>query len=737
MPARTTRAGAGSIPLLTKNPSKLELFVRFRSLLILIHRRYHETHHFLTFQGENAMVRRLTFIVIFLLSATVVSIAADLRPMAIEDLYRILRVSDPAVSPDGKWVVFTVTTSDVDANKNSTDLWLASTDGSSARQLTRDAAQDRRAAWSPDGKWIAFESTRSGSSQIWLMKPDGSDAKQLTNISTEASAAVWSPDGKMIAFVSAVYPEFSEKPWIESNELNRKKDEEKKKNPVKTRVFTRLFIRHWDTWSEAKRQHIFVQPVGGGNARDLTPGDRDAVPSSSTFSAGIDYGFSPDSKEIAYTATPVENEAWNTNHDLYVVPVTGGAAKQITTNPAADAYPRYSPDGKYVAYRAQEVPGFESDRWQIWIYDRSTGKTRSITSTYDASVGSPVWAPDSRSLYFDGDEKGSAPLYQVTLDGVVSKIVDQSSNGNITVSADGKTLVFAQHSLVRAAEVYKWTPHDRKSMRITKINDDLFAQINIPAGESVWYEGAGGTKVQAWLLKPPGFDASKKYPLVYMVHGGPQSAWHDGWHYRWNLALWAAQGYVILAPNPRGSTGFGQKFTNEISKDWTGKVFEDLVKGIDYAESLPFVDRSRKAAAGASFGGFMMHWFAGHLPDRFKTIIVHDGTFNTRSQWGSTEELWFDEYEHGGTPWDNPESYDKISPDRYASAFKTPMLIIHGEMDFRIPYEQAIQAFTTMQRKGIPSKLVLFPDENHWVLKPGNGRFWHQTVFDWLEQYLK
>lgn len=678
---------------------------------------------------------KLFTIMTILLSFSV--LAAEKRPLQIDDLYRALRISDPAVSPDGKWIVYTVTTSDLYANKTTTDLWLVSADGGSPKQLTNDPADDRHAAWSPDGKWIAFESKRTGTSQIWLLNPADGTVKQFSNISTEATSPVWSPDGKSIAYVSSVWPEFSEKSFAESNELNRKKDKDIADNPVKTRVYTHLFVRHWDQWLDGKRQHIFVQPVAGGDAKDLTPGDRDAVPTSDTFSAGIDFAFSPDSKEIAYTATPAQNEAWSTNHDIYTVAVTGGTPKQITTNPAADGYPRYSPDGKYIAYRAQSVPANEADRWQLWLYDRATGKAHSITANFDASVGSETWAPDSSALYFDVGEQANVSVYRCSLNGEVKSVYSHGASSSITATHDGKSVIFTNNTLQRPDEIFRVNLADGKVSQVTHMNDELFAQIDIPTPESVTYAGDGGTKVQAWLLKPPQFDSSKKYPLVFMVHGGPQSAWTDDWHYRWNLSLWAAQGYVIFAPNPRGSTGFGQKFTDEISGDWGGKVFRDLVKGIEYAEALSYVDSTRKAAAGASFGGYMVNFFQGNLPGRFKTLICHDGDFDMRSAYGSTEELWFDEHERGGTPWEVPENYEKFSPSHFAKNFNTPVLILHGELDYRIPYTEALQNFTALQRKGIPSKLVTFPEENHWVLKPGDSKFWHETVFSWLAQYLK
>ncbi len=685
--------------------------------------------------------QRFTFVTIafFVLSVTYLS-AQTKRPMELADMFKIRRVSSPAVSPDGKWIVYTITTSSLEANKNTSDLWLIPALGGTSRQLATHPANDRDAAWSPDGKWIAFESTRSGSSQIWLVGPEGGEPKQFTHISTEASQAVWSPDGKWIAFVSEVFPENSDKPFSESDALNRKRVDDLANGKVKAKVFTGLLYRHWDSWVDGKRKHIFVQPVDGGDPKDLTPGDRDAVPTSSTFSAGIDYAFSPDSKEIAYTATPVplHEQAWSTNHDIYTVSVAGGTPKQITANPAADGFPRYSADGKYIAYRAQVTPGFEADRWQLMLFDRASGETRRLTEKFDSGVEAETWSPDSKRLFFEAEDKGIVPIYTVSINGDdVKKMFDKNTNHDLKISRDGKSIIFTHTSAVRPAELYSIGVDGKNPTQITKENENLFAMLDIPIPESVWYTGDGGTKVQAWIFKPPSMVNGKKYPLVYLVHGGPQGAWLDAWSYRWNPALWAAQGYVIMAPNPRGSTGFGQRFTNEISGDWGGKVFVDLMNGVDYAEKLPYVDKDDKAAAGASFGGYMMNWFQAKAVGRFKTLVTHDGVYNFDSMYGTTEEVWFDEWDHGGTPWDKPEEYAKFSPNRYAKNFKTPNLIIHNELDFRVPLGEGMQLFTTLQRQGVPSKMLYFPDEGHWVLKPANSELWHKTVFEWLSQYLK
>lgn len=660
------------------------------------------------------------------------------RPLTIDDLLAMKRISCSALSPDGKWVAFAVTTPDREANKNPSDLWVVPSNGGTPRQLTNHPDNDRNPAWSPDSKMIAFESTRSGKSQIWLLSLDGGEEKLFSATSTEATNPQWSPDGKAIAYVSEVFPEFSDKPFAESDALNKKKLDEMERGKVKAKLLTGLLYRHWDSWVDGKRKHIFVQPYPAGEPRDLTPGNRDAVPTSTTFSAGIDYAFSPDSREVAYTATPipVREEAWSTNHDIYAVPVTGGPARQITTNPAADGYPRYSPDGRYIAYRAQAQPGFEADRWQLVLYERATGSRKSLTEAFDASVETPVWAPDSKHLYFDAEEKADKPIFTVSAaGGDVKTVYDNAVNGAIEVTPDGKRLVFTHASAVRPIELQSVTVDGKNVTPVTSLNGSLFATLDVPTPESIWFEGAGGTKVHAWIYKPPKFDPSRKYPLVYLVHGGPQGAWTNSWSYRWNPPLWAAQGYVIMAPNPRGSTGFGQQFVNEISHDWGGKVFVDLMKGVDYAEKLPYVDATNKAAAGASYGGYMMNWFQAKAGGRFKALVTHDGVYNFESMYGTTEEVWFDEWDHG-KPWENPEEFNRYSPHKYAKDFKTPNLIIHGELDFRVPLSEGMQLFTTLQRQGVPSKMLYFPDENHFVSKPANTELWHKTVFDWLKEYL-
>jgi dipeptidyl aminopeptidase/acylaminoacyl peptidase len=678
---------------------------------------------------------------LFLAGSALVAQAADQRPMRIEDLLQAKRLSDPQISPDGKWVAYTVTEVDEPENRTNSDIWLISIRGGEARPLTQSPKHDRHPRWSPDGKWIAFESNRGGDFQVYLIRVDGGEAVKLTSLSTEAQQPVWSPDGKYLAFVSAVFPEFSDQPFSKSDVANKKKLDDREKSKVKARIITELLYRHWDSWVEGKRQHLFVVPMkdgaAAGDPRDVTPGDHDAIPTSDTFSAGDEFAFSPDSRFLAYTATPLptREEAWSTNHDIYEVNLETGELRQITTNPAADGCPRYSPDGKSLAYRAQSRPGFESDRWQLMLYDRATGARRSLTADFDSWVESFVWAPDSQTLYLEAEEKASKPVWSVSVQGgPVKRVFEGAANAEIVVAPDGKTLVFSHQSLSRPAEICRVSTSGGPLQFLTHANDALFSQISMAEPESVWFDGAAGARVQMWIIKPPHFDANRKSPLVFWVHGGPQGAFLDSWSYRWNPQLWAAQGCVLALPNPRGSTGFGQQFVNEISRDWGGKVFTDLMNGLAYIEHQPYVDANRMAAAGASFGGYMMNWFQGHT-DKFKTLVTHDGVYDFWNMFGATDEVWFDEWEHD-IPWQT-DQFDRFSPHRFAANFKTPNLIIHNELDFRVPVTEGFSLFTTLQRKGIPSKLLSFPDEGHWVLKPQNSALWHHTIFDWLAEYLK
>jgi dipeptidyl aminopeptidase/acylaminoacyl peptidase len=670
------------------------------------------------------------------------------RAMTIDDLFRFKRLADPHISPDGKWVVYAVGNVDMDGNRVVYNLWLASTEKPGLKkQLTSAKKSDRHPRWSPDSKSILFESSRSGTAQLWIIDAEGGEARQLTKISTGAGTGIWSRDGKQIAFVSAVWPEFSEKAFAESDALNRQRIEEREKNLVKARVFTRLFFRHWDDYVEDKRQHLFVVPYDGakaGEPRDVTPGDRDAYPTSTTFSIGDDFTFSPDGRQLYFTAVPEKNEAWSTDYNVCRVPVTGGTKKweSLTAkNTAADGAPQFSPDGKWLAYRAQKRPGFEADRWDLFLLPADgKGPPQLLTEEFDGSVGDFVWMPNSERIYFATEDRAKTWYYSTTIKGAKPLItfISHNDNGALSVSADGKHMAFLRSALHFPPEIFIGTDKNVRFdvQNISEANEKLLAELNLPEPELVNVIGAGGTPMYMWLIKPPGFDAKKRWPLAFLVHGGPQGAWEDGWSFRWNAQAWAARGYVVALPNPRGSTGFGQQYTDEISGDWGGRCYEDLMAGLTYLEKQPWIDPERMGAAGASFGGYMMNWFQGNTT-KFKTLITHCGVYNFDSMYATTEELWFDEWEHGGPPWGkNRTSYEKHSPHRLAKNFKTPMLVIHNDLDFRVPVSEGIQLFTTLQRLGVPSRFINFPDEGHWVLKPQNSRFWHREVFGWLEKYV-
>ncbi len=687
--------------------------------------------------------------------------------MQVDDLFRFQRVADPQISPDGKWVVYMQSKVDLEANKSTAHLWLAATEkGAKAKQLTSDAKSDRHPRWSPDGKFILFESSPMGSNQLWIVGTDGAKPQRLTDLSTEASLGIWSRDGKQIAFMSAVWPEFSEKPFKESDALNKGRIHDREASQVKARVFTRLFFRHWDDYVDDKRQHLFVMSFHpgilgidklAGEPKDVTPGDRDAYPTSTTFSVGDDFTFSPDGKYLYFTAVPATNEAWSTDHDICRVPVTGGTTKWETItkdNKAADCSPQFSPDGKWLAYRAQKRPGFEADRFELMVLPadslnekdaKKRVKPRSLTSEWEVSAEDFVWMPDSERIYLSADDRGKHWYFVTNIKEANpperSTFIKNNTNGALSVSTDGKRMAFTRMAMHHPNEVFVAVDRDTdwEVFNVSKANEMLLKELDLALPESVSVIGAGGQPMQMWILKPPGFDAKKKWPLVFLVHGGPQGAWEDGWSFRWNPQAWAAQGYVVAMPNPRGSTGFGQQYVDEISGDWGGKCYTDLMAGLKHLEEQPYIDKDRMGAAGASFGGYMMNWFAVNTP-KFKTLITHCGVWNFDSMYATTEELWFDEWEHGGPPWGkNRESYEKYSPHKFAAnlgKFKTPMLIIHNDLDFRVPVSEGLQLFTSLQRQGVPSRFINFPDEGHWVLKPRNSEYWHREVFAWLKKHV-
>ena len=612
--------------------------------------------------------------------------AVGKRPFKFEDLMALKRIGEPVPSPDGKWVVFSAQDVDLEANTKQSHLWIVPAGGGEARRLNLTENEEERPRFSPDGKQLLWTSKATDPTQIWMCdftsETGGLDGEphQVTGISTGADGAIWSPDGKNILFVSSVYPD------CEDDACNRQRDEELAQSKVKAKVFTKLLYRHWTAFTANKRSHLFVlgafcnPPSARIECRplDLTPGDHDVPP----FNLGGQdmYAIAPDGREVAYTSNIDEVEATSTNNEIFLVPITGGAPKKISTSPGSDTTPVYSPDGKYIAWKSMARAGFEADKESLVVYQRQSGQSRNLTGSWDRSVGSLAWTPDSKALFFTAEDHGTSPIWEMALDAKEPTEVIKLHADDLVFSKDGASLFFGRSSITAPTEIARVAVSDYENASghgqdvvsataITHLNDALLAQIDMSPLESFTFKGADDADVQGFMLKPPGFDPSKKYPLKFLIHGGPQGAWGDSWTYRWNAELFAAGGYVVVMINPRGSTGYGQAFTDAVSGDWGGKPYVDLMKGVDYLEkTYPFIDKTREAALGASYGGYMANWILGQT-DRFKCIVSHDGVFNTESAYGTTEELWFEEWEFNGPPWKNRELYRKFSPHLIAEKF--------------------------------------------------------------------
>ncbi len=653
------------------------------------------------------------------------------RPITVQDLLAAVRVSDPSLSPDGRSVLFVRTTTDVTTGDRNSDIWIVPADGSAApRELIGGAKTENSPRWMPDGRRVAFISTRDGAPQVYVADANGQNVRRVTSVGAGVQPPlIVSPDGTLLAVVSDVYPDCPDEA------CNAKRHAEDDKSPVQVHHLTRLLYRHWDEWRDKVRHHIFVSPVAGGSARDLTPGDYDSPPTQQEDGA---VAFTADSRQLVFVSNREGNdrEAWTTNNDVWSVPVGGGVAARLTANPAADVQPVFTTDGRSMIVRAQRRPGFESDRWYLDVYDRATGSRRTIFDTPDLSVSDYGLSPDGTTIFFTATKAGTDNLYEVPLSGGTPKEVSAGGSIGNPRMAPGTT-VFSKSTLTAPAELFRMSSSGGTAQQITHENDAWLKEVTFEKPETATVTGARGASVQYWLIKPPGFDPSKKYPVVFLIHGGPQGAWDDAWSSRWNPSLWAAQGWVIAAPNPRGSFGFGQQFVDEISRDWGGKVMQDLDAVFDAVSDLPFVEPARQAIAGASYGGYAVDWIIGHT-NRFRAAVTHDGVFNLESMALATEELWFPDWEFGGAATSPAarEQFAKFSPHLFAGNIRTPTLVITNELDFRVPVDQGLQLFTALRRNGVPSEALLFPDEGHWVLKALNSKLWHETVFRFLNQHL-
>lgn len=680
-------------------------------------------------------MKRLLSVLVFALLISFASQAQ--KPFTFDAMLAMKRVSDPQLSPDGRKIAFTIGVVDKAANRTINQIYVMNVDGSDQQQITKAAGSSSSPRWSPNGKYIAY----SHGGQIWRMEPDGDNREQITSLSTGGGQPVWSPDGKWIAFSSDVYPECT------TDDCNKLEGEKAENSKVKAHVTERLLFRHWSDWRERLRTHVFVVSANGGPARDVTPGDFDSPPYGAA--TGVDYTFSPDSSSIVYLRNPDKVEATSTNSDIYIQNLSGGAVKNITVGMNGyDAGPVYTPDGKYLLFRSQLRATFEADRWRIMRYDPRSGEIVELTKGFDQQADDINISADSKTVYFTAGERGRSPIFSVPVEPDfrlriathVNKVAGGFMAGGLKLTPDGRKIIFTSSSNDAPVEIKSINTDGTGLRSLTTANETALAQYSLKKSEDLDWKGALNTNIHGFLLKPANFDSAKKYPLIVLIHGGPQGAWNDNWGYRWNPQVFANQGYVVFMPNPRGSTGYGQKFVDDISADWGGKAHIDIANGVAEVVKMPFIDKTRIGAAGASYGGYMVDWLLGHNNDprfKYKVFVSHAGVYNLESMATATEEIWFVNWEFKGMPWENPVNYNKWSPHKFAKNFATPTLVTAGELDFRVPVDQSYQLYTTLQLKNVPSKLVVFPDEGHWILKPQNSEFWYNNVMNWFNKYLK
>ncbi len=663
------------------------------------------------------------------LSITVFTAFAARRPMQVEDMWAMQRIGSMALSPNGEWIAFSLTTYDMEKNSGQTDIWMISNDGGNLRRLTTAEAYDGNPKWKPDGSALTFISSRSGSRQIFSLPMNVGEAHQLTRFPVGVNDFSWSPNGQWILFTASVH--------AEASTLQESADRDE--TDIKARIIDGLLFRHWNHWTDGKHSQVFICSENGENVQKITKGDDDSPPIS--LGGSPDFVFSPAGDEIAFVSNRDSLVATSTNNDVFVFSLDNNSDTNLTDdNEAVDNNPVYSPNGRYLAYRSMQRPGFEADQYEIVVLDRQTGSKKILTRDFDRSPLDIVWSPDSDAIYFSAYHHGRRAVYRLFLkSGEIEPLIADHYNSSLTLAPDGNRLYLTQQAVDRPNEIFVYDLATAELQQLSFINQERLEPLVLSAVEEFWFESFDGKKAHALMVKPPNFSPEKKYPLLYLIHGGPQGMWSDRFHYRWNASMFAAPGYIVVMVNFRGSKGYGQAWCDAVSKNWGGGPYKDLMTGLDYVlQTFDFIDNQNLVAAGASYGGFMINWLATHT-DRFKALVTHAGVFDQRSMYGATEELWFPEWEFDGTPYLSPELYEKWSPSYYVSnfkAYKTPTLVIHGQHDYRVPVTQGFQMFTALQRMGVPSRLIYFPDEYHFITKPQNARLWWTEIFKWFDKWL-